>query len=127
MTRLTKGDRRELDVTQRYFVWNRLLTFSLTSLQATQRSPAFSVRSSFRTLRDRTTGAASLFSLRSNPDSIVLAIAPAKLFAPLAGDWTRTGWPATMEGAVRGGYIAAEAVARSVGNDARFLFPALVR
>ena len=28
----------------------------------------------------------------------------------LAGDWTRTGWPATMEGAVRSGYIAAEAV-----------------
>jgi len=25
----------------------------------------------------------------------------------LAGDWTRTGWPATMEGAVRSGYIAA--------------------
>ncbi len=27
-----------------------------------------------------------------------------------AGDWTRSGWPATMEGAVRSGYIAAEAV-----------------
>lgn len=26
----------------------------------------------------------------------------------LAGDWTRTGWPATMEGAVRSGYLAAE-------------------
>ena len=28
----------------------------------------------------------------------------------LAGDWTRTGWPATMEGAVRSGYLAAQAV-----------------
>ncbi len=28
----------------------------------------------------------------------------------LAGDWTRSGWPATMEGAVRSGYLAAEAV-----------------
>jgi hypothetical protein len=28
----------------------------------------------------------------------------------LAGDYTRTGWPATMEGAVRSGYMAAEAV-----------------
>jgi squalene-associated FAD-dependent desaturase len=28
----------------------------------------------------------------------------------LAGDWTRTGWPATMEGAVRSGYKAAEGV-----------------
>ena len=26
-----------------------------------------------------------------------------------AGDWTATGWPATMEGAVRSGYLAAEA------------------
>ncbi len=26
----------------------------------------------------------------------------------LAGDWTATGWPATMEGAVRSGYMAAE-------------------
>jgi len=28
----------------------------------------------------------------------------------LAGDWTATGWPATMEGAVRSGYAAAEAM-----------------
>lgn len=28
----------------------------------------------------------------------------------LAGDWTRTGWPATMEGAVRSGYLAAGGV-----------------
>jgi zeta-carotene desaturase len=28
----------------------------------------------------------------------------------LAGDWTRSSWPATMEGAVRSGYLAAEAV-----------------
>lgn len=28
----------------------------------------------------------------------------------LAGDWTDTGWPATMEGAVRSGYAAAQAV-----------------
>jgi zeta-carotene desaturase len=28
----------------------------------------------------------------------------------LAGDWTKTGWPATMEGAVRSGYLAAEAL-----------------
>jgi zeta-carotene desaturase len=29
----------------------------------------------------------------------------------VAGDWTETGWPATMEGAVRSGYLAAEAIA----------------
>ncbi|HXS93272.1 MAG TPA: hydroxysqualene dehydroxylase HpnE [Candidatus Limnocylindrales bacterium] len=41
----------------------------------------------------------------------------------LAGDWTRTGWPATMEGAVRSGYAAAEAVTHSLGVRARFLIP----
>ncbi|MEA2734637.1 MAG: hypothetical protein QOE14_1088, partial [Humisphaera sp.] len=30
----------------------------------------------------------------------------------LAGDYTQTGWPATMEGAVRSGYLAAEALCR---------------
>ena len=34
----------------------------------------------------------------------------------LAGDWTDTGWPATMEGAVRSGYAAAEAVLTSAGS-----------
>jgi zeta-carotene desaturase len=43
----------------------------------------------------------------------------------LAGDWTATGWPATMEGAVRSGYLAAEALTRSVGFDRRFLEPDL--
>ena len=41
----------------------------------------------------------------------------------LAGDWTRSGWPATMEGAVRSGYIAAEAVARAAGTPRHFLIP----
>jgi zeta-carotene desaturase len=39
----------------------------------------------------------------------------------LAGDWTASGWPATMEGAVRSGYLAAEAVARAAGRPTRFL------
>ncbi len=41
----------------------------------------------------------------------------------LAGDWTRSGWPATMEGAVRSGYLAAEAVTRAVGHERAFLIP----
>jgi squalene-associated FAD-dependent desaturase len=41
----------------------------------------------------------------------------------LAGDWTRTGWPATMEGAVRSGYLAAEAVIQSKGAKQSFLIP----
>jgi squalene-associated FAD-dependent desaturase len=44
----------------------------------------------------------------------------------LAGDWAATGWPATMEGAVRSGYMAAEALARSAGvRGSRFLVPDL--
>jgi squalene-associated FAD-dependent desaturase len=44
----------------------------------------------------------------------------------LAGDWTATGWPATMEGAVRSGYAAAQCVARISGQrDAAFLLPDL--
>lgn len=43
----------------------------------------------------------------------------------LAGDWTLSGWPSTMEGAVRSGRLAAEAIARASGNAANFLTPAL--
>jgi zeta-carotene desaturase len=40
----------------------------------------------------------------------------------LAGDWTRTDWPSTMEGAARSGRLAAGAV---VGTPTRFLAPEL--
>jgi zeta-carotene desaturase len=43
----------------------------------------------------------------------------------LAGDWASTGWPATMEGAARSGYLAAEAVARADGDGRKFLQPDL--
>ena len=43
----------------------------------------------------------------------------------LAGDWTATGWPATMEGAVRSGYLAAEAVLQAAGIPQKFLQPDL--
>lgn len=50
------------------------------------------------------------------------AVTPmANLF--LAGDWTRSGWPATMEGAVRSGYLAAEAASGYLGKPGRFLLP----
>src|SRR6478672_7922984 len=39
----------------------------------------------------------------------------------LAGDWTATGWPATMEGAVRSGYLAAEALMKDVGRGQKFV------
>jgi zeta-carotene desaturase len=43
----------------------------------------------------------------------------------LAGDWTLTGWPATMEGAVRSGYLAAEAILLECGEPKRLLKPDL--
>ena len=44
----------------------------------------------------------------------------------LAGDCTATGWPATMEGAVRSGYLAGETVARDAGvARSKFLVPDL--
>ena len=43
----------------------------------------------------------------------------------LAGDWTDTGWPATMEGAVRSGYRAAEGVFEDLGHPRRLIRPEL--
>jgi zeta-carotene desaturase len=43
----------------------------------------------------------------------------------LAGDWTQTGWPATMEGAVRSGYQAAEGILSMLGSPASLLRPEL--
>lgn len=46
----------------------------------------------------------------------------------LAGDYTQTGWPATMEGAVRSGYLAAEAITgrRFLVEDLPVEWPAVV-
>jgi len=57
-------------------------------------------------------------ALRPGPESPL-----ANLF--LAGDWTATGWPPTMEGAVRSGYLAAERVTAAAGNPQQFLVPDL--
>jgi squalene-associated FAD-dependent desaturase len=43
----------------------------------------------------------------------------------VAGDWTATGWPATMEGAVRSGYLAAEALLKRLGRDVALVQPDL--
>ena len=39
----------------------------------------------------------------------------------LAGDWTATGWPSTMESGVRSGYLAAEAIMRDCGDARKIL------
>jgi zeta-carotene desaturase len=43
----------------------------------------------------------------------------------LAGDWTATGWPSTMESAARSGHLAAEAVCQSIGEPRTILNPDL--
>jgi squalene-associated FAD-dependent desaturase len=43
----------------------------------------------------------------------------------VAGDWTATGWPATMEGAVRSGYLATEALLQRLGRPERLVQPDL--
>lgn len=43
----------------------------------------------------------------------------------LAGDWTQTHWPATMESAVRSGYLAAEAILVAEGQPRNLLRPEL--
>jgi zeta-carotene desaturase len=43
----------------------------------------------------------------------------------VAGEWTRTGWPSTMESAARSGYLAAEAILAAEGSPRRILAPDL--
>jgi uncharacterized protein with NAD-binding domain and iron-sulfur cluster len=43
----------------------------------------------------------------------------------LAGDWTATGWPSTMESAARSGHLAAEAVCHATGVPGMILEPDL--
>ena len=59
------------------------------------------------------------FSLKPGVDRIRPKAAGVTKNLLLAGDWTDSGWPATMEGAVRSGYLAAAAalVAMGVTHD----------
>jgi zeta-carotene desaturase len=45
----------------------------------------------------------------------------------LAGDWTATGWPSTMEGAVRSGRAAAAAYGKAASVAVAGLVPDLPR
>lgn len=69
----------------------------------------------------------AVFSVRPGLDAIrpTQQTAVPNLF--LAGDWTRTGWPATMESAVRSGYLAAEGVLNQLGRPEQIVVPDLSR
>lgn len=43
----------------------------------------------------------------------------------LAGDWTATGWPSTMESGVRSGYLASEAITQDDRDPRKFIVPDL--
>jgi len=72
-----------------------------------------------RLLRSRiVTDPTAVLSVRPGVDRVR---PPAESALPnlfLAGDWTATGWPSTMEGAVRSGRLAAAAAAQTVGRTA---------
>jgi squalene-associated FAD-dependent desaturase len=79
----------------------------LQSRVVTEQHAVFSVRPGIEKLRPpQKSGVANLF---------------------LAGDWTATGWPATMEGAVRSGYLAAEHALAHLGKPTELLVPDLPR
>ena len=76
-----------------------------------------------RVITDR----AAVFSPRPGSDALRPAQQTSIDGLLVAGDWTKTGWPATMEGAVRSGYLAAEAILRRVGQPQRVVVPDLQR
>jgi monoamine oxidase len=75
----------------------------------------------FRIVTDPT----AVLSVRPGVDAVRprATTAAGNLF--LAGDWTATGWPSTMEGAVRSGRLAAEAVGRRFGRQVPGIVPDL--
>lgn len=66
-------------------------------------------------------------ALSCQPGTEALRPGPATRVANLywAGDWIKTGWPSTMEGAVRSGYLAAEAILGVAEHGDRCLQPDL--
>ena len=64
------------------------------------------------------TQAEAVFSVRPGMDRFRPPQSTAIENLMLAGDWTATDWPATMEGAVRSGYRAVEAILERTGTNA---------
>lgn len=69
----------------------------------------------------------AVFSVRPGLDALRPQQATSVANLLLAGDWTNTGWPATMEGAVRSGYLAAEAILSGLGQPRQIVAPDLPR
>ena len=69
----------------------------------------------------------AVLSVRPGVDAVRPAARTAITNLFLAGDWTATGWPSTMEGAVRSGRLAVEAVGERLGRPLTALVPDLPR
>jgi uncharacterized protein with NAD-binding domain and iron-sulfur cluster len=67
----------------------------------------------------------AVFSVRPGSDAMRPAQQTPIGGLSLAGDWTATTWPATMEGAVRSGYLAIEALLAALGRPEAVLVPDL--
>jgi squalene-associated FAD-dependent desaturase len=67
----------------------------------------------------------AVFSVRPGADSCRPSQQSPIPNVQLAGDWTRTGWPSTMEGAVRSGFQAAQNVLGLLGRPETVLQPDL--
>lgn len=81
-----------------------------------------------RLLRHRVmTSRRAVFSPRPGIDRLRPQQATAVGNLMLAGDWTATGWPSTMESAVRSGYLAVEAILARLGRPRRLLAAELPR
>jgi zeta-carotene desaturase len=90
------------------------------------------VRSAFPLAREATlvaskivTDPTAVLSVRPGVDAVRPAARTSVPNLFLAGDWTATGWPSTMEGAVRSGRLAADEVLASLGGSRRGLTPDL--
>ncbi|MEX0978634.1 MAG: hydroxysqualene dehydroxylase HpnE [Pirellulales bacterium] len=70
---------------------------------------------------------AAVFSARPGLDQLRPAQKTPTCGVLVAGDWTATTWPATMESAVRSGYLAAEAILEAIGRPRRCLVNDLPR
>jgi phytoene dehydrogenase-like protein len=70
---------------------------------------------------------AAVFSVRPGSDRLRPSQRTPVPNLVLAGDWTATGWPATMEGAVRSGDLAVEGILASLGRPERIVVKDLPR
>jgi squalene-associated FAD-dependent desaturase len=108
--------------------WKRLSKGSLVNTVIDDLRTAFPEAEKANLLHSRVvTDPHSVFSIRPESASLRPAASTALPWFHLAGDWIDTGWPATMEGAVISGRMAANSLARQQGWEGVEVDPGLPR